>query len=124
VVTLQALRVLIPRQDVLVSTGILQLPETYFGHEAAGIVTRLGPAATKLSVGDRVMLVGHKTFASSVVQSEMLCEKIPDSLDMLQAAASPLVFLTAIYGLLDMGRLEEGQVSQVCDLNTCEECCC
>ena len=105
----------------MVATGILQLPETHFGYEAAGIVTKLGPAATKFSLGARVMLVGHKTFASSVVQSEMLCEKIPDSLDMLQAAASPLVFLTAIYGLLDMGRLEDGQVSQVYHSYTNEE---
>jgi NADPH:quinone reductase-like Zn-dependent oxidoreductase len=98
---------------VLVATGVLQLPETQFGYEAAGIVIRVGPAATKLSVGDPVMLVGQKTLASSVVLSEMLCEKIPESLDMFQAAASPLVFLTAIYGLLDMGRLEDGQVSQL-----------
>ncbi|KAF3012563.1 t1pks [Neopestalotiopsis sp. 37M] len=96
-------------RDVLVATGVLQLPETQFGYEAAGIVTKLGPKATKFSIGDRVMLIGRGTFASSVVQSQLLCEKAPDTLDMLQAAASPLVFLTAIHGLLDMARLEDNQ---------------
>ena len=91
--------------------GILTLPETNFGYEAAGVVRKIGPKATKFCVGDRVIIMGHKTFATTLVQSEMLCEKIPDSMDLLDAAASPLCFTTAIYGLMDIGRLDEGQVS-------------
>lgn len=91
--------------------GILTLPETNFGYEAAGIVRKIGPKATKLCVGDRVIIMGHKTFATTLMQPEMLCEKIPDSMDLRDAAGSPLCFTTAIYGLMDVGRLEEGQVS-------------
>jgi len=91
--------------------GILTLLETNFGYEAAGVVRKIGPKATKFCVGDRVVIMGHKTFATTLVQSEMLCEKIPDLMDLLDAAASPLCFTTAIYGLMDIGRLEEGQVS-------------
>lgn len=91
--------------------GILTLPETNFGYEAAGIVRNIGPKATKFRVGDRVIIMGHKVFATTLVQSEMLCEKIPDSIDLRDAAGSPLCFTTAIYGLMDVARLEEGQAS-------------
>ena len=91
--------------------GILTLPETNFGYEAAGVVRKIGPKATKFCVGDRVVAMGYKTFATTLTQSEMLCEKIPDSMDLLDGAASPLCFTTAMYGLMDIGRLEEGQVS-------------
>ncbi|KAM0255274.1 hypothetical protein ACHAQJ_005929 [Trichoderma viride] len=96
-------------RDVLVATGILAVPETQFGYEAAGIVRKIGPETTKFSVGDRVVLMGRNTFATTVTQSELLCEKIPDSVDFLDSAGSPLCFTTAIYGLIDIGRLDEGQ---------------
>jgi NADPH:quinone reductase-like Zn-dependent oxidoreductase len=91
--------------------GILSLPETKFGYEAAGVVKKIGPEAAKFCVGDRVVIMGSKTFSTTLTQSELLCEIIPDSMDLLDAAASPLCFTTAIYGLMDIGRLEEGQVS-------------
>ena len=91
--------------------GILTLSETHFGYEAAGVVRKLGPNATKVSVGDRVVLMGRNTFATTVTQSELLCIKLPGSVSLLDGAGSPLCFTTAIYGLEDIGRLEEGQVS-------------
>jgi NADPH:quinone reductase-like Zn-dependent oxidoreductase len=91
--------------------GILALPETNFGYEAAGIVRRIGPKATKFNVGDRVILMGHNTFSTTVTQSELLCERLPEAISLLDGAGSPLCFTTAIYGLVDIGRLEEGQVS-------------
>ncbi|KAL8881851.1 MAG: hypothetical protein Q9198_001030, partial [Flavoplaca austrocitrina] len=96
-------------RDILVAMGILKLAKTHFGYEAAGVVRKLGPNATKFSVGDRVVLMGCNTFATTVTQSELLCEKLPDSVSLLNGAGSPLCFTTAIYGLVDMGRLEEGQ---------------
>lgn len=40
----------------------------------------------------------------------MLCEKILDSMDLLDAAAPSLCFTAAIYGLMDTGCLEQGHV--------------
>ncbi|KAL9122555.1 MAG: hypothetical protein Q9187_000886 [Circinaria calcarea] len=96
-------------RDILVAMGILTLPETHFGYEAAGVVRKIGPKATKFCVGDRVVIMGHNTFATTVTQSELLCERLPYSIDLLDGAGSPLCFTTAIYGLADIGRLEEGQ---------------
>ena len=56
--------------------------------------------------------MSNNTFSTSLVLSEMLCERVPNSLNMIDAAATPLVFLTAMYSLIDVGRLEEGQVSE------------
>jgi len=98
--------------------GILTLPETHFGYEAAGVVRKIGPKATKFCVGDRVVIMGHNTFATTVTQSELLCERLPYYIDLLDGAGSPLCFTTAIYGLADIGRLEEGQVSDylICNI--------
>lgn len=93
--------------------GMLVQPETVFGYEAAGIVRGTGPKANKFCIGDRVFLMAHKTFATTMVLSEQLCERIPDFMSLRDAAASPLCFTTAIYGLMDIGRLEEGQVSNL-----------
>lgn len=91
--------------------GVLKLEKTHFGYEAAGVVRKLGRNATKLSLGDRVALMGRNTFGTTVTQSELLCEKLPDSVSLLDGSGSPLCFTTAIYGLVDKGQLQQGQVS-------------
>lgn len=76
----------------------------------------MGPMAEKFSVGDRVALTGFDVLASTVTTTEKLCEKLPDELDFTNGASMPLVFVTAIYSLINAGGLEKGQVSdsQVC----------
>ncbi len=90
--------------------GILELPHPYFGYEASGVVRRVGPGVTKLRVGDRAALIGVKTFSTVVTATELLYEKIPDDMSLTDAAAIPIVFTTAIYCLMDVGRLTSGKV--------------
>jgi NADPH:quinone reductase-like Zn-dependent oxidoreductase len=90
--------------------GIIELPQLTFGYEAAGIVRRIGPEVTKVHVGDRVVLTGIKSFATVVVTSELLCEVLPESISYVDGASMPLVFLTAMCCLMDIGHLEKGQV--------------
>ncbi|KAF4625552.1 hypothetical protein G7Y89_g12616 [Cudoniella acicularis] len=96
-------------RDLLVAKNTIELPETLFGFEAAGIVRRIGPKVANRQVGDRVMMLGHNTFSSLVTESELLCVKIPDELSFSDAATMPLVYITALYCLVDVARLEKGQ---------------
>lgn len=91
--------------------GIISLSESepYFGYEASGVVRRVGPDAKKVQAGDRVVLSGIKTFSTVVTSTELLVEKLPDGLSFVEGASMPLVFTTAIYSLLDVGRLQPGQ---------------
>jgi NADPH:quinone reductase-like Zn-dependent oxidoreductase len=99
-----------------VAMGIIELTPPTFGYEATGIVRSVGPRAEKLRVGDRVALVGYNVFASTTTTSETLCEKLPEDLSFTDGASMPLVFATTIYSLINVARLENGQVSRSCRL--------
>lgn len=92
--------------------GIIELSPPTFGYEATGVVRSVGPGAEKLKVGDRVALTGFNVFRSTVITTEKLCAKLPDELDFTSGASMPLVFATAIYSLINIGRLQKGQVRQ------------
>ncbi|KAJ8130650.1 hypothetical protein O1611_g2979 [Lasiodiplodia mahajangana] len=94
-------------RDVLVGMNIV--PGQKFGYEAAGIVRRVGPKVKKLRVGDRAVVMSSNTFSTVVTESELLCEKLPDNISFIDGASTPTIFLTAVYGLIDLGRLAKGQ---------------
>lgn len=91
--------------------NIIERREPTFGYEAAGIVRRVGANVSKFRVGDRAVLIGVKAFSTAVTGSQMLVETLPEGITFAQAASMPLVFTTAIYSLLEVGRLSKGQVS-------------
>lgn len=84
--------------------------EPKFGYEAAGIVRRVGPKVTKLRVGDRAVVVGINTFTTVITGREVYYEKLPDNISFVEGACIPTIFITAVYGLIDLGRLSKGQV--------------
>ena len=84
-----------------------------FGYEAAGVVRRVGSNVTKLRVGDRAVLASANTFSSTFTCSQLLVEKMPDSLSFVDAAAIPIVFMTAVHGLVNLAQLSKGQVSDI-----------
>ncbi|KAF5551122.1 polyketide synthase [Fusarium phyllophilum] len=95
---------------VLVAMGIIPPPKSLkFGYEAAGVVRRVGSNVTKLRPGDRTVFVGEDTFSTVVRVPELLAQKLPDDVSFVEASAIPIVFLTAVYGLIDLGRLTRGQ---------------
>lgn len=85
--------------------------EPKFGYEAAGIVRRVGPKVTKLHVGDRAVVVGIGTITTVVTGRELYYEKLPDNISFVEGACIPIIFITAVYGLINLGRLSRGQVS-------------
>ncbi|KAK0370311.1 KR domain-containing protein [Colletotrichum limetticola] len=95
-------------KDVLIAMGIVDSTMSSLGLEAAGIVRETGPDVTTLVSGDNVFVFGGGCFSTGITISEKLCVKIPDSLAFQDAATMPCVFSTVIHGLLDIGRLTEG----------------
>lgn len=85
------------------------------GIDLAGIVAAIGPDVTDFRGGDEVygMTGGVAGVPGSLaeyaaVDARLLAPK-PENLSMREAAALPLVFITAWEGLLDRVRLEAGQ---------------
>ncbi|MFJ5035904.1 SDR family NAD(P)-dependent oxidoreductase [Streptomyces sp. NPDC088560] len=95
-------------RDVLVTRGMLA-DATDLGHEAAGVVTAVGPEVRDVAVGDRVWGVFPRAIGSVAVTDARNTARIPDGWTFEEAAAAPVVFLTALYGLRDLGRLGPGQ---------------
>ncbi|KAI3339977.1 hypothetical protein F4824DRAFT_487475 [Ustulina deusta] len=67
-------------------------------HEGAGIVRRIGSDVTNVKVGDKHFKAMHL--------HQMRDE---DGLSFEEMAGMPLVFATAVYGLLYLGRLKKGE---------------
>lgn len=65
------------------------------GWDVSGTVTEIGEGVTSLRVGDRVCGWVYHTYAERCVAKAELFAKTPDSIDVVAAAALPLVCLTA-----------------------------
>ncbi|MEU6127218.1 KR domain-containing protein, partial [Streptomyces sp. NPDC047123] len=96
-------------RDVLIALGMYPDKGTFAGSEGAGHVTEVGPGVTHLSVGDRVMGLFEGAFAPVAVADARMVVPVPDGWTFQQAATVPVVFLTAWYGLVDLGRLRAGE---------------
>ena len=83
------------------------------GHELAGVVTALGYGTTGLSVGQRVIGLTDwyrdGTLAEYAAVEARNLAPLPDNVDFTVGASLPISGLTAWQGLVDHGRLREGQ---------------
>jgi acyl transferase domain-containing protein/NADPH:quinone reductase-like Zn-dependent oxidoreductase/SAM-dependent methyltransferase len=95
-------------KDVLIAMGIVGSTSGTFGLEGSGIVRKIGSDVTDVAIGDRVFALGPGCFSTSQVVLASRCVKIPDDLSFEDAATMPCVFITVIYSLLYIGRLEKG----------------
>lgn len=64
------------------------------GVDMAGTVVKIGPEVEGFSVGDRVFAMADNTYAELCVVSAAILAKVPKGLDLIQAAALPLVTIT------------------------------
>ncbi|KAH8200418.1 hypothetical protein TruAng_005447 [Truncatella angustata] len=80
-------------------------------HEGAGIVRRIGSGVTGVKVGDKVCWMGKGLFGNIERFKAMHLHEIrdEDGLSFEEMAGMPLVFATAVYGLLYLGRLKKGE---------------
>jgi NADPH:quinone reductase-like Zn-dependent oxidoreductase len=64
------------------------------GRDVAGVVRAIGPGVIGFSPGDKVIAFGSATYAELVVVKAESLAHLPDGLDLVEAAALPLVTLT------------------------------
>jgi NADPH:quinone reductase-like Zn-dependent oxidoreductase len=64
------------------------------GVDVAGTVVKLGSGVEGFSVGDQVFAMADNTYAELCVVKAAILAKVPKGLDLIQAAALPLVTIT------------------------------
>src|SRR5580658_3971114 len=78
------------------------------GVDMAGTVIKLGQGVEGFSVGDRVFAMADNTYAELCVVKAAVLAKVPTGLDLIEAAALPLVTTTGNQ-LLSATGVESGQ---------------
>ncbi|WTJ85877.1 acyltransferase domain-containing protein [Streptomyces sp. NBC_01538] len=96
-------------RDVLNVLGMYPGDPGLPGLEAAGVVVEVGRGVSGLAVGDRVMGLATGSFGPEVVSDFRTWSRFPEGWTFAQAASVPLAFLTAWYGLFDLGGLRSGE---------------
>jgi NADPH:quinone reductase-like Zn-dependent oxidoreductase len=96
------------RSGALQSFMPLELPAV-LGRDASGTVSALGPGVTRFSVGARVMGLVQRAYAEVVVAKVDAWAELPEGLDLVDAAALPLVVLTGAQLVEDAVNIREGE---------------
>ncbi|WP_322756781.1 SDR family NAD(P)-dependent oxidoreductase, partial [Frankia sp. Cas3] len=79
------------------------------GAEGAGIVLEVGPDVVDLAPGDRVMGLLPGQIAPVAVTDRQLLTGVPPEWTFTEAAAVPIAYLTAYYGLADLAAAQPGE---------------
>jgi acyl transferase domain-containing protein/acyl carrier protein len=98
-------------QDVLLASGAYPGPDAgrvAFGKDCAGVVEAVGVGVETVAVGDEVMALAAMTMATHVVTDARLVVRRPAGLTMAEAATLPSAFVTALHGLVELGRIDSG----------------
>jgi NADPH:quinone reductase-like Zn-dependent oxidoreductase/acyl carrier protein len=95
-------------RDVLIALGLYP-GDAPLGSEAAGVVLEVGTGVTDLAPGDRVLGVVLDAFGPLAVADRRMVVPMPAGWTFAQAAAVPIVHLTAYYGLVDLAGLRAGE---------------
>ena len=85
-------------------------PKNYIpGYDVAGQVEEVGKKVTQFQTGDEVFGSGQSTCAEQVCVKEKNILSKPANLTFEQAAAIPTSALSALQGLRDVGKVQQGQ---------------
>jgi NADPH:quinone reductase-like Zn-dependent oxidoreductase len=79
------------------------------GRDVSGVVQAVGSKVKHFRVGDRVMAFTNATYAELVAVNESDATHVPDGLDLVDAAAIPLVALTGDQLVRLAAKVQEGQ---------------
>ncbi|MFF7634988.1 SDR family NAD(P)-dependent oxidoreductase [Kitasatospora sp. NPDC008050] len=96
-------------RDVLNALGMYPGNAGLLGLEGAGVVLEVAPDVTDLAVGDRVFGMMSGGFAPLAVVDRRMIARMPESWSFAEAAAVPVVHLTAYYALVDLADLRAGE---------------
>ncbi|MET9558698.1 acyltransferase domain-containing protein, partial [Streptomyces sp. NPDC006645] len=95
-------------RDVLVALGMIE-SDRGTAAEGAGVVVELGSDVTDLAVGDRVMGLLSDGAGPLAVVDRRLLTAMPSGWSFAEGASFPVAFLTAFYGLRDLGGVCGGE---------------
>ncbi|MGY1503349.1 beta-ketoacyl synthase N-terminal-like domain-containing protein [Streptomyces sp. QTS52] len=95
-------------RDVVVALGLVPGLRG-LGGELAGVVSAVGPDVSGLRAGDRVLGLAPAAFGPVAVTDHRWLAPMPDGWSFEQAAAVPIAYLTAYYGLVDLAGVRPGQ---------------
>ncbi|KAL3253036.1 hypothetical protein ABHI18_009756 [Aspergillus niger] len=97
-------------KDLMMSLGVVERTKTMdFCFEGSGFVTRVGSEVTTLRVGDPVVVFDPQPTKTLAVFPADRVVPAPKHLTLAEAAATPSAYLTAIYTLIEIGKLQKGQ---------------
>lgn len=96
-------------RDVLVALGVYPGTGVPLGAECAGTVSEVGSAVDDLRVGESVFGFAHDSMGTEAVVRAAFVARVPAGLTLDQAAALPVAFLTAHFGLHGLAQLQHGQ---------------
>ncbi len=95
-------------RDVLVALGMYP-GRSMIGTEGSGVVTEVGPGVAGLAVGDRVMGLFSGSFGPLATADAHTVIRMPEGWSFGTAAGVPVAYLTALYALQDLGRVQSGE---------------
>jgi polyketide synthase 12 len=96
-------------RDVLIALGMYPDEGVFAGSEGAGVVVEVASDVTSVSVGDRVLGLFEGAFGPLAVADARMVVPVPEGWSFQRAAAVPVAFLTAWYGLVDLAGLRPGE---------------
>jgi NADPH:quinone reductase-like Zn-dependent oxidoreductase len=83
---------------------------TILGRDVSGIVRKVGANVVHFKVGDRVLALTNKTYAELVAVDDSDVTHLPDGVDLVDAAAIPLISLTGDQLVRVAINVQKGQV--------------
>ncbi|MFC7639653.1 alcohol dehydrogenase catalytic domain-containing protein [Streptosporangium lutulentum] len=95
-------------RDILITLGMVRDDGRPAASEGAGVVLEVGDGVTGMAPGDRVMGLIGKIGPVSVADHRLLT-RMPTGWSFAEAAAAPVVYLTAYYGLRDLVGVRRGE---------------
>ncbi|MEV0425899.1 SDR family NAD(P)-dependent oxidoreductase, partial [Micromonospora sp. NPDC050495] len=96
-------------RDALLALGMVTTDTRPVMGEASGVVVEVAPDVTTVAVGDRVMGLMISGIGPLALADHRLITRMPAGWSFVEAAAVPVVFLTAYHGLADLARIQPGE---------------
>jgi NADPH:quinone reductase-like Zn-dependent oxidoreductase/aryl carrier-like protein len=95
-------------RDVLNALGMYPGDPGPLGNECAGVITAVGEGVDDLRVGDEVVAMVDRSFATWVIAPASLTVQKPPQITFAEAATIPVTFLTAEYALRHLAQMKRG----------------
>ncbi|MBC8088317.1 MAG: type I polyketide synthase, partial [Phycisphaerae bacterium] len=96
-------------RDVLNALGMYPGDAGALGNECSGVVTAVGDGVPEFQIGDEVVSMVDRSFATYVIALANQTVIKPASLSFVEAATIPVTFLTAEYAMRTLANVQPGQ---------------